>query len=113
MQISKFIKGTLFAWIPLLFFVVPVLVTIFRSISPQKATGLGAVADGLTGGLATFGLVAIVACEVYAVILLAGTLSKQQPLRGLFAVVSIGCATFLVVSLGALVVWFIRIGANH
>jgi hypothetical protein len=110
---SKFIKGLLFAWIPLLFFIVPGFLTAFRSISSQRTTGLGAVAGGLSEGLATFGLVAIAACEVYGVILLAGTFSKEQFLRRSVAVISIGCGVLLVTMLGALVVWFMRSGGVH
>ena len=108
---SRFVKGALFAWVPLLFFIVPTVVSILRTIVPQKATGIGAVAGGLSEALVTFGLVAMVGCEVYAVYLLAGTFAKGQLFRGFFAAVSIGCGTLLVLALSALLVWFSRSGS--
>jgi hypothetical protein len=108
METSKFVKGLVFAWIPLLFFIVPILVSLFREISTQKATGIGAVAGGVSEALATSGLFAIVACEVYAVILLVETFAKGELLKRLVAIVSIGCASLLILLVGALVVWFMR-----
>lgn len=104
--ISRFVKGVLFAWVPLLFFIIPIMVSILRTIAPQKTTGIGAVAGGLSEALVTFGLVSMVGCEVYAVCLLAVTFAKGQVLRGVFAAVSIGCGVLLVLTLGALFVWF-------
>jgi hypothetical protein len=75
---SKFTKGLLFAWVPLLLFAVPVLIMMVREVSSQKATGLGAVAGVLSEFLTSFGMLAVVVCEVYGVILLVGTLSKER-----------------------------------
>jgi fumarate reductase subunit D len=66
------------------------------------------VAGGLSEFLTSFGMLAVVVCEVYGVILLVGTLSKERFSRTLLALVSIGCGTFFVIGLGALVAWFMR-----
>ena len=68
---ARFVNGLLLAWIPFVFFFAPMAVTFVRELSPQKATGLGAVAGGLSEGLITFGLAAIVVTQVGAIVLLA------------------------------------------
>jgi hypothetical protein len=75
---SKFMKGLLFAWVPVLFLVVPVSITIVKQASSQKAMGLGVIAGGLSVPLTTFGLLAIVCCELYGAILLLTGLSKER-----------------------------------
>jgi hypothetical protein len=105
---SKFMRGLLFAWVPVLFLVVPVSITIVKQASSQKAMGLGVVAGGLSVPLTTFGLLAIVCCELYGAILLLEGLSKEQPFRALLALVSIGCGLLFVIGLGTLVVWLMR-----
>ena len=110
METSRFVKGLVFAWIPLLFFIVPFFVAAFSGISTNRATGLGAVAGGLSEGLATFGLFAMVACDVYGVILLVKTISKGELFTRFLAIVSIGCGSLFVLLLCGLVGWFIRSG---
>ena len=105
METSRFTKAVLFAWVPAFFLVTPILVGALRSISRNKATGLGAVAGGLSEGLVTFGIVAMFACEVYAVVWLVRTFSKGGLLMRSVAIASIGCGAFCLISLLALVGW--------
>lgn len=113
---SKLTKGLLFTWIPLLLFIIPGLVSALGSMSSQKATGVGLLSSLSWYYLSAFVMVAVAACEVYGVILLSGTFSKEQLLRGFIAAVSIGCGVlgvlFVIVS-GALLVWMIRSGVVH
>lgn len=108
----KFTKAVVFAWVPLLFLIAPILFGIFSSISNNKATGLGAVAGGLSEGLATFGLVAIIACEVYAMILFVRTFSGGSLLTRFVAIVSIGCAVFYLLFLFVFLGW-LRFATAH
>ena len=105
MTISKFTKGLFFAWIPLLVFTVPMFLEIFRSISSDRATGLGAVAGGISEGLAVLGLATIVTCEIYAIVVLARTLKETTPAKSLTAIVSIVSGATLLILMGALIVW--------
>jgi hypothetical protein len=100
--------GALLAWIPFTLFMIPMVVTLLRSvfISSTKATGIGAVADGISEGLVTFGVAAILVTQVAAVILLARAFDPKDKLRTLFSVVSICCSLFLITLLG-LVIWMI------
>lgn len=107
---SGFIRGLAFAWIPVLLFMVPAAMQIFRSVSGQKATGLGAVAGGLTNGLVIFGIVAVVACEVYGVVLLARSFSRQHMAASLLALVSIAFAALVLLLVGGLVFGQLRAG---
>ncbi len=105
MKSSRLVPGLLLAWIPIVFFVAPILIGIFRSISMNKATGLGAVAVGLSEGLATSGLIAILACEVYAVVLLVKTFSGGDLLTRLVAILSIGGGVVFVILLCGAIAW--------
>ena len=100
----RFLWGVLLAWTPF-FFSVFLLLNAFREISTQKATGLGAVAGGLTEAFAIFGLVATVVFEVTALVLLVRAFSKEHPIRTFFSVVSI-CCSGLMLSILGLCVWF-------
>lgn len=103
---ARFIKGVLLAWIPFLCFMLPLFVSLFRSFSTEKATGIGAVAGGVSEGLATFGLAAIVISQIAAILLLARTFNRAHALRGFFSVVSICCSLILLAFIG-LAVWLL------
>lgn len=98
----RFLYGLLLAWAPLLC-LLPGLYSTFRGVSTQKATGLGAVAGGLTEFLVIVGLVALVVSQLFAIRLLAGELSRKQPMRTFVAVVSIGWGAFLLLLAGGFV----------
>lgn len=107
---SGFVRGLVFAWIPLLLFMVPAAMEMFRGVSGQKATGLGAVAGGLTNGLVIFGIVAIVACEVYGVVLLARSFSRDHVATSFLALISIVFAALVLLLVGGLVWGNLRSG---
>ena len=91
---SGFVKGLLFAWIPLAIVLFPTMISVLRSLSPQKTTGLGAVAGGISQALVTFGIIAFIACEVYGVILLVrafSTIGSGPRVLGVLSIV--GAAT--------------------
>lgn len=102
----RFLWGVLLAWTPFFVAVVPGLFNAFREISTQKATGLGAVAGGLTEAFATFGLVAIVVFEVAGIVLLVRAFSKEHPMRTFFSILSI-CFSGLMLTILGLCVWFL------
>jgi predicted metal-binding membrane protein len=99
----RFLWGVLLAWTPFFVAVLPTIIGIFnafREISTQKATGLGAVAGGLTEAFATFGLFATVVFEVTALVLLVRAFSKGHPMRTFFSVLSICCSGLMLTILG-------------
>ena len=97
---KRFLWGVLLAWVPFLFLILPAAVTFFGSLSSQKATGLGAVAGGLSESLVTFGLAVTLAFELIAIILLLRAFSKGHPLRALFSVLSICCSGTILFGFG-------------
>jgi len=71
-QNKTFRYGLFFTWVPLLFFIVPAAIGIVRAItqvSSEKATGLAALAGGISEVAATFGLVAIVVSEAVGIVI--------------------------------------------
>ncbi|MGA2962289.1 MAG: hypothetical protein ABSD96_11500 [Candidatus Korobacteraceae bacterium] len=103
---DRFLKGVLLAWVSFFVFIVPGLIYSFRGISENKATGMGAVAGGVSEGLMTFGVAAMMITQIASIILLARTFEKGHSLRSLFSVVSI-CCSLLLVSITAVFVWLI------
>jgi hypothetical protein len=99
-QRKKFRYGLLLAWAPLIFFIVPI-----AQMSSEKATGLAAVAGGVSEVAATFGLVVIVASEVVAIVMLIRTFSRSHLTRTVVAIFSVGCSGLLLLVLG-LFLWF-------
>ena len=102
-QGKRFRHGLLFAWVPLLFFIVPTAIGIIAQ--REKATGLAVVAGGVAEVTATFGLVVIVASEVVAIVMLVRTFSRSRVTRTLVAIFSVGCSGLLLLVLG-LFLWF-------
>jgi hypothetical protein len=100
---TRFLMGVLLAWVPFLLFVVPVL-NAFRGVATSKATGLDAVAGGLTEGLATFGFAALVIAEVSAIVLLARNFSRVSGLRSFVSAASI-CCSLLMMAIMGIFVW--------
>lgn len=97
---TRFWKGIVLGWVPLLLFIAPALMNALQGILSAKATGMGAVAGGLTQGFTVFGLAAFVVCEVAAIFLLARTLSKEYKLRSLLSVVSMCVSALMLVGIG-------------
>jgi hypothetical protein len=108
---KRFFWGLALAWLPF----IPVLVGLvnaFRGISTEKATGLGAVAGGITemGVLYVLTLAPILALS--AMVLLLRSLSKAHPLRNIWAVISL-CWSALMISLLALFFWLVYVFPRH
>ncbi|MFI5089915.1 MAG: hypothetical protein ACHP7P_07635 [Terriglobales bacterium] len=108
---KRFLWGVLLAWAPFLFFVIGFLSAI-RGISSQKATGLGAVAGGISEFLATFGLAVTVVFEVCAIVLLLRAFSRGHSARSFFSVLSLCCSGFMILFLG-LFFWVSYLWRSH
>jgi hypothetical protein len=103
----RFLWGVLLVWGPFILVTLPGLFYAFRGVSEQRATGMGAIAGIMAEGYATFGLIVGFAFQVYAIILLVRTFSKEHLARGFFSIISISCSvcTLLVSSLSVWAVW--------
>jgi hypothetical protein len=102
---KHFLGGVSLVWIPFLFFATPTLIGlshVFRGVSREKATGLAAVAGGVTELLATFGLAVTLVFEVVAIILLLRSFSGERPARAILSALSICCSGFMLVIIGLL-----------
>jgi hypothetical protein len=92
--------GVLLAWTPWL----PTTIGLgfaFRGIAAEKATGLAAVAGGLTETFLLFGLLATVVFEVAAIILLVRSFEPGHWLRSLFLTLSLGLSGLMLLLFGA------------
>jgi hypothetical protein len=107
----RFVWGVFLAWTPW----IPTLVGIgyaFRGITEQKATGLGAVAGGLSEIFVLYGIGAILVGQVAAIVLLFRAFSPGHWARSLFSVVSI-CLSGLMLLLVGLFLWFSWFQTHH
>jgi len=105
---KRFLRGVLLAWIPFLFLLFPTVVWFLSNLSTQKATGLGAVAGGLSESLVTFGLVVTLTSEVIALVLLFRAVSRGHPMRTFFSVVSICCSGLVLFGFGLFLWSYVR-----
>jgi len=108
---KRFLWGVLLAWAPW----IPTLIGIgyaFRGISEQKATGLGAVAGGLTELFVVCGIGAILVGQVAAIVLLFRTFSPGHWVRSSFSMLSI-CASGLMLFLVGLFFWLSWFQTHH
>jgi uncharacterized MAPEG superfamily protein len=107
---KRFAWGVGLAWLPVLLGVVPALVNAFRGVSQEKATGLAAVAGGFAEALAIYGLIAFVACQVAAIVLLARGMRREAWGRSMVALVSIVCSVGILAltALGTWWLWHVR-----
>jgi hypothetical protein len=101
----RFYWGVALAWLPFLP-VVAGLVNAFRSISQQKATGLGAVAGGIAEMGVVFVLTLVPVFAISAIVLLVRSFSKEHPVRSALAVISL-CWMGLMLSVLTLFVWLV------
>lgn len=104
-QKRKFWWGTLLAWAPLILGLLPAFISAFRSLSSEKAIGLGGLAGGFLGAFTAFGLLMTLVFEGSAIALLLRTFSKEHFARNLFSFVSLCASGFMIFSLG-LFLWF-------
>jgi hypothetical protein len=100
----RFLWGVALAWLPFLAILLPAVMTSFRGLSAEKATGLAAIAGGLGEALATFGLGAALTFEIVALILLLRSLSGSGPRRIFLSALSLGCSVFVLAVL-AFFIW--------
>jgi hypothetical protein len=106
-----FLWGVVLAWAPWL----PILVGLAHtllSISKQKATGIGAVAGGLTEIFVVWGIGAILIGQVIAIALLFRTFAPGHILRSLFSIFSI-CLSAMMLVLVGLFLWLSWFQAHH
>jgi hypothetical protein len=112
---KRFLWGVCLAWTPFLFLILPTAIGVFsafRGISREKATGLAAIAGGLTEFFSTFGLAAILVFEVAAIILLLRAFSGSRTLRAVFSVISICCSLFML-TISGLFLWVVVFLSHH
>jgi len=100
---KRFLWGVLLAWAPWLPTIIGLGVA-FRGIAAEKATGLAVVAGGLAETFLLFGLLATVAFEVAAIILLVRAFEPGRWLRSLFLVFSL-CLSGLMLLLFGVFLW--------
>ena|SRR5579864_4398354 len=108
---NRFVWGLVLAWAPAIPFIIGMSNT-FRGISEHKATGLGAVAGGLAEAYLIFGLVAVFAFQVGAIVLLAGSFSEGHLLRAFFSLASIGWSVLTLLFFG-LSLWLNFVYLSH
>jgi hypothetical protein len=77
----------------------------FRGISREKATGLAAVAGGLTEAYVTFGFILSHVLPVASIVLLARSLSGADRMRKVLSSLLIVCSSFILLLWG-LCGWF-------
>jgi hypothetical protein len=100
---KRFVWGVLLAWAPWL----PIpfgILSAFKSLSEQKATGLGVVAGGLTEKFVLLAISATLVSEVAAMVLLFRAFSPGHWVRSFFSVLSI-CLSGLTLLLVFFFVW--------
>jgi hypothetical protein len=93
-QRQLYLWGLTLAWIPALPIVI-FLVNALRGISENKATGLGAVAGGISEASVVSGLLFILFCCVGAIVCLARSFSRRHPGRTILSVLSICWSVFV------------------
>ncbi len=105
---SRFLWGVVLAWVPW----IPILIGIgraFKGVSEQKATGLGAVAGGISEMLVLLGLAMMIVGQVAAIMWLSRSFSREHVMRNVISAISIGLsAVMLMVMAGyAWAAWFL------
>ncbi len=107
----RFLWGVLLAWVPW----IPIgigLSDALIGISRQKATGIGAVAGGLTELFVVWGIGAIIIGQVVALIFLFRAFSPGNLVRSLFSILSI-CLSGLMLLLVGLFLWLSWFQKHH
>jgi drug/metabolite transporter (DMT)-like permease len=114
-QTRRFWWGLVLAWGPLVLFLLPTLIddAFRRGIWSEKATGLSAVAGGLSEAFVNFGVIVILVFEVGAIALLLRTFSKRHLVRGLFSFISLGCCVLMISGIGFSLWFFLDYLPHH
>ena len=102
----RFMVGVLLAWVPFLLFVLPIFASVFRGLSTNKATGLGAVAGGVSEALVMFGFTSLIVTQIAAIFLLVRSFQKGHALRGVLSALTICCSSLLL-AVGVLFAWIL------
>jgi hypothetical protein len=107
---KRFLWGMLLAWAPLVPFI-PSLLQSFAHLSRNRVTGLGAVAGGLAETYLVLGIGLTLIVEAAAIVLLLGTFSSGDWLRGTISTLSIVCSLMIIFIFGSFVwlFWFHRV----
>jgi hypothetical protein len=103
--------GALLVWGPWIPIAVGLGITL-RGIAKQKATGIGAVAGGLTELFVVWGIGAILIGQVAAIILLYRAVAAGHWVRNLFSFVSIGLSLLMLLLVG-LFLWLSWFQVHH
>jgi hypothetical protein len=106
-----FLWGTVLTWT----LSIPLMVGMFnsfRGIQPEKATGLAAVAGGISEAYTTLGLILAFVLPVGAIVLLVRSFSGEHRMRALFSVLYIGWSAITLL-LAGLFVWVFFIHMPH
>jgi hypothetical protein len=101
---AQLLWGVTLAGISSLLFLI-LFSNVFRGISREKATGLGAVAGGLTEAYVTFGFILSLVFPVASIVLLARSLSGADRMRKVLSSLLIVCSSFILLLWG-LCGWF-------
>lgn len=108
---KRFVWGLLLAWVPWL----PMmggLRYLLIGINNSKATGLAAVAASIAEGLVLWGVVAMFISQLAAIIWLSRTFSRDQWIRGVLTLISIGMSTLMLTIMG-LFLWMVWFQTRH
>jgi hypothetical protein len=95
--------GALLAWPPFLLLFLILAVTVIGEIAEQKATGMGAVAGGVSEAFTLYALGLTVVSQAAAVVLLGRSVSKEHAGRAFLAALSLGASLLVLAFLGLFV----------
>jgi len=107
---KRFAVGMLLAWAPW----VPTLLGLIHIvvISGNKATGIGAVAGGVSEMLVLLGLGTMIVSQITAIALLSRSFSREHFARSLVSVISIILSAIMLAIMGGYI-WFTWFLVRH
>jgi hypothetical protein len=106
---SQIAKWVALGWAPIAIVFGSLVINVFRNLSPNKATGLGAIAGGLQEALVMSGLVALVGCELLAIYSLMRSYPEASPVQRVASGLTIVAGLALVAITALLFVWLRRV----
>lgn len=109
---NRFGLGILLAWAPFAIMAGLGFMRAITEIQNQKATGLGAVAGGFSESFVTFGIVAFLATQVMAIMLLVGCIGQGETSQTIVAILSMGLSALGIVAT-VLSVWAVVFVIPH
>jgi hypothetical protein len=105
---KRLLWGVLLVWTPW----IPIGIGLGNALMSQKATGIGAVAGGLTELFVVWGIGSILIGQVTAIVLLFRAFSPGHWMRSLFSALSI-CISGLMLLLVGLFLWLSWFQKHH